>query len=77
MTIFEFIEDLSHNLRNMMERRNISQSQLSRMTGIDRTTINKYVNGVHIPPLQKLANICWALECDLSDIVDTWDYIDE
>lgn len=76
MTEFEFIDEISENLRKMMERRNISQRKLAQLTGIDRSSINKYANGVCVPTLKNMYNICWALECDLSDIVDTWDYID-
>ena len=76
MTEYEFLEEMSENLRKMMKRRDISQTMLAKMTGIDRTSINRYSKGVSAPSLRNLTNICWALECDLDDIIVAWDYID-
>ena len=54
-------------LRYALELLEMSQADLSRMTGIDRYSISKYVNGVHIPDgtnAFKIFNAIWKVISD-------------
>lgn len=54
-------------LRYALELLRMSQADLSRMTGIDRYSISKYVNGVHVPDANnafKIFNALWKVISD-------------
>lgn len=56
-------------LRYALELLGMSQADLSRMTGINRHMISKYVNGVHAPDANnafKIFNALWK------EIADRW-----
>jgi len=57
-------------LDKILDSKNISQQQFSRMTGIRYPTINDmYLNKSKFIPLKNLAKICEVLECEISDIL--------
>ena len=48
----------------------ISKNQLSDRANLQRTQLNSYCkNNIKRPDLDVLARICYALNCDLSDII--------
>ena len=48
----------------------ISKNQLSDKANLQRTQLNSYCkNNIKRPDLDVLARICYALNCDLSDII--------
>lgn len=54
-------------LRYALELLGMSQIELSRMTGIDRYTISRYVNGARIPDgnnMIKIFNALWKVIAD-------------
>lgn len=57
-------------LDKILTGKNMSQHELSRLTGIRQPTINEMCRNqtVHLP-LKNLAIICEVLECDISDIL--------
>lgn len=76
MTEYEFIEDISKNLIKLMNDRGISQSKLAKESDVDRSLLNKYINGVSIPSLKNIANICLVLDCQIDDIVTIFELIE-
>jgi putative transcriptional regulator len=51
--------------------RGMSQHELSRLTGIRQPSINEMCrNHAKRPPLDNLAKICEALDCDITDIME-------
>ncbi len=61
-------------LHKELINRNINKAQLSTMTGIRRDTITDIVNGdIKRIPVDALDKICYALGCNLSDIMSFTD----
>lgn len=57
-------------LQNLLDEKNLSQHQLAKMTDIPQPAINLMCQNKAIRfPLDRLATICVALECDISDIL--------
>ena len=68
----EFIDIFADNLREVMKEVGISQAELADEAGINRSTISRYLNKQRLPDLVSLLNICFILECDVSDLVPTY-----
>ncbi|HBT92404.1 MAG TPA: XRE family transcriptional regulator [Candidatus Veblenbacteria bacterium] len=57
-------------LAELLEKKNMSQRELSRLTGIRLASINEmYNNDTSRLPLGNLAKICEALSCKIQDIL--------
>ena len=57
-------------LAEILESRNISHREFSRLTGIRHPTISALCNNdVKHLPLDNLAKICETLECEITDIL--------
>ncbi len=58
------------NLKTIMEQKNISVNELSRMTGIRYHIIKKYyLNDMCRVDLENLKKFCIALKCNPEDII--------
>lgn len=58
------------NLQRILQDKNITQKELSRLTGIRPSTICDICNNnADFLKLDNLDRICSALDCDVSDIV--------
>ena len=68
----EFIDIFADNLREVMKEVGITQAELADEAGINRSTISRYLNKQRMPDLVSLLNICFILECDVSDLVPTY-----
>lgn len=57
-------------LQDLLDQRNLSQHQLSKMTDIPQPAINLMcLNKAVRFPLDRLAKICEVLECEITDIL--------
>lgn len=68
----EFIDIFADNLREIMEEVGITQAELADESGLNRATINRYLNKQRMPDLRSLINICYILECEVTDLVPTY-----
>ena len=68
----EFIDIFADNLRSLMEEVGITQAELAYEAGLDKTTISRYLNKKRMPDLRALLNICYILECEVTDLVPTY-----
>ena len=76
MSEVEFIDIFGDNLRDLMEERGFSQRELSKESGVSNVTISRYIKKERMPTAKSLVTLSIALECDLDDLVPTYDYID-
>lgn len=60
------------NIRDMLEEAGITQNELSEETGISRSTISHYINGDKLPNVNNLINIAYALDCEITDLLDMY-----
>jgi len=57
-------------LADFLKEKGISKNQLSEKANLQRTQLNSYCkNNIKRPDLDVLARICYALDCELSDII--------
>ena len=57
-------------LADFLKQNSISKNQLSEKANLQRTQLNSYCkNNIKRPVLDVLARICYALNCELSDII--------
>ena len=76
MSEVELIDIFADNLRDLMSERGYSQRELERESGINHASISRYLKKERIPTVKALINLAFALECDLDDLVPTYDYVD-
>lgn len=53
------------------DRKNISLTELSKLTGISRSTLNNIENGKFSPKLEQLEKIAKALGCRINDLYES------
>ena len=57
-------------LDEYLQERQISKNKLAEKASLQRTQLNAYCkNNIKRPDLDVLARICYALHCDLTDII--------
>jgi len=65
-----FLMKVVVTLQQILDDKNISQHKLSNLTDIPQPAINLMCNNKAIRfPLDRLAKICEALDCEISDIL--------
>ena len=70
-----WLDIFADNLRDIMEEKQCSQNDLSRVTGITQATISRYLSKKQMPSVKAIVNIVYALDCDWSDLLDFGDTI--
>ena len=57
-------------LDEYLQERQISKNKLAEKASLQRTQLNAYCkNNIKRPDLDVLSRICYALDCDLTDII--------
>ena len=67
LTKRECSREFGLRLSRMMERRDITQCELSELTGIPQSSISHYVNGSKLPSFYNLDKIAKALNCSMDE----------
>ena len=67
MTEDEFRNEFGIRLRKYIERKHISQAELSDRTGISEVCISKYINGTRTPSFYMADKIARALDCSTEE----------
>ena len=70
MTEVEWLEEFGDNLFSMMYEAKMTQAELAEITGLSKGTISKYLNKQQIPTVKAVLKIAYALECEVSDLID-------
>lgn len=65
--------DLAVDLKNIRERRHLSQMELANMVDVSKSTISYIERGVFFPSLELLVKLSIVLCVPLSDLVDCYD----
>lgn len=61
--------DISRNIRKIRRELDITQTELSIVAGVSRYTITSLEGCSHSTDIETLCRLCFALKCDLSDII--------
>ena len=62
---------MNDRMRTARQEKGLSQSELSKLVGVSRQTINMVESGEYNPTLALCIQICEALGCTLNDLF--WD----
>lgn len=76
MKLKEWTESFGENLCDLLEERNMTQQELSRISGVSIGSINSYIHKQSPPGIKAIINISYALDVDLIDLIDFGDTID-
>ena len=63
------VRSLGSVLSNLRERKNLSQYELGKISGIPRPTLNHWENGIREPSLESLSKIAAALDTTVPEII--------
>lgn len=69
MTEQNYLEAFAYNLDYIMQNEDITQSELAKRSNIGKSTISKYLNAKQMPTMKTISNICYALGCEIEDII--------
>lgn len=75
MTQTEWRNIFADNLASILEDAGMSQAQLAREAGLSVSRINDYINKNATPTIFAVINIAYALDMDVSELVDFDDRI--
>lgn len=65
----EELEDIRTRINKALSKRHISDTGLSEMTGINRSSVFQYTSGGRLPTLENSIKICKALNVSLDWLV--------
>lgn len=60
----------ARNLTDILADKGMSQRQLALDSGVSTAMISDYVNGVSMPGLAAAVNMAYALDMDVSELID-------
>lgn len=69
MTQVDFLDMFAENLKLVMNDVNMNAAELAKRTGIQKSTISRYLKARQMPTMCAFVNICRALKCDYYDIL--------
>lgn len=72
----EWLDIFADNLLDMLNEANMTQRDLADETGLSEAAISQYIHKRKIPGVRAIINISYALNCDMSDLIDFGDRIE-
>ena len=60
-------------VREYRLRENMTQDELARLLGVDRSNIAKWEAGVHKPHADMLVRLSQLMQCSLDEMLGKWD----
>ena len=60
----ELYEETSRRLRELLSERNMKAIELAELSGVNRSNISQYVNGVHVPNTTTAYKMAQVLRCN-------------
>lgn len=60
----ELYEETSRRLRQLLSERNMKAIELAELSGVNRSNISQYVNGVHVPNTTTAYKMAEVLKCN-------------
>jgi transcriptional regulator with XRE-family HTH domain len=76
MTRSEWKNIFANNLVDILQEHDMTQSELAKRAGISVSRINDYVKENATPSIFAIINIAYALDMDITELVDFEDTID-
>ena len=72
----EFICIFADNLSDIMDEVGISQRQLAKKAHLPEAALSIYLNKQRMPNMRTFMNLCYALQCEYSDLLPTYSMVE-
>lgn len=72
----KFICIFADNLSDIMDEVGISQRQLAKKAHITEAALSRYLNKQRMPNMRTFMNLCYALQCEYSDLLPTYSMVE-
>lgn len=72
----DLMREIGKNIKDALEDVKMSQRELAEEININESTVSRYLKGTTMPTIKNLVNICYVLDCEMSEIVPTYEYIE-
>ena len=66
----EWLNIFGDNLASILEEERMSQRELARLTGLNESTMSRYINKLQMPTVRAIINISFALEWQFEDMLN-------
>lgn len=66
-------ELIGKNLKKIRERNEMTQDELSDISGVDRSMISKMENGMVFPSMKVFLSLCIGLKITLDTLLEGWE----
>ena len=76
MSELEWMDIFSENLVSTLEEADMTQRELSEMTGLSESSISNYIHKKRLPNAKAIVNLAYALNCSMDDLIDFGDTVD-
>mgnify|MGYP004657051709 CR=1 FL=1 len=76
MTEQEWLNIFAGNLIELMHERGYSQGDLAEESGLDESSISRYINQRRLPSIRAIINIAYTLDCNVDELIDFGDRIE-
>lgn len=76
MDELSLMREIGKNIKDALEDAQMSQRELAEEINMNESTVSRYLKGTTMPTVKNLVNICYVLDCDMSNIVPTYNYIE-
>ena len=76
MSELEWMDIFSENLVSVLQEADMTQRELSEMTGLSESSISNYIHKKRLPNAKVIVNIAYALNCSMDDLIDFGDTVD-
>lgn len=61
---------VASNLRRLMYERGVTQTDMAKALGFTKQSVSHWMNGEHLPRMNKMDKICEYLGCKRSDLME-------
>jgi transcriptional regulator with XRE-family HTH domain len=75
MKTSEWREIFGNNLASILQEKKMSQAQLAKDSGVSTGMISDYINKRAMPGLVPIINIAYALDMEVSELIDFGDRV--
>lgn len=76
MSELEWLEIFADNLVDRMNEAGITQKELAKESGLEQSTISRYITKQRMPTIKAVINLGYVLDCDFNDFIDFGDIIE-
>ena len=66
----EWLNIFGDNLASILEEERMSQRELARLTGLNESTISRYINKLQMPTVRAIINISFTLDWQFEDMLN-------